>query len=109
MAPISGGFGGTGGVIGAALFGERPRLYRGTRFNKVNFSLAKCDRGKRGNVCHDCDRPPCFGDLWREATARGKWRCFGVANRVGDYERGALAASSALADHAGRDRQAVRR
>jgi hypothetical protein len=29
MAPTSGGFGGWG-EIGAVLFGERPRLYRGT-------------------------------------------------------------------------------
>ena len=46
MAPTSGGFGGTGGEIGAVLFGERSRLYKGTRFSKVNFLLAKCDRGK---------------------------------------------------------------
>jgi hypothetical protein len=28
-----------------------------------------------------------------KATTRGKWRCFGVAIRVGDYDRGALEAS----------------
>ena len=34
-----------------------------------------------------------------KATTRGKWRCFGVAIRVGDYDRGALEASPpALAD-----------
>jgi len=36
-----------------------------------------------------------------KATTRGKWRCFGVAIRVGDYDRGALEASPpALANHA---------
>src|SRR6516162_3512756 len=104
MAPTSGGVGGWGRDRGRTLSGgtERPRLYSGTRFNKVNFSLAKCDRGKQGSECHDCNSPSCFGNLWRKATARDKWRCFGVANRAGDYDRGALEASSAaLADHAG--------
>jgi hypothetical protein len=44
-------------------------------------------------VRHDCDRPFCFGNLWREATAGDKWRWFGVAIRVGDYDWGALEAS----------------
>ena len=35
----------------------------------------------------------CFGNLWREETARDKWRWFGGANRVGDYDRSALEAS----------------
>src|SRR6516162_9586638 len=55
MAPTSGGVGGWGRDRGRTLSGgtERPRLYSGTRFNKVNFSLAKCDRGKQGSECHD--------------------------------------------------------
>ena len=42
------GVSGDGGEIGAVLClggRERPRLYRETRPNKVNFSLVKCERG----------------------------------------------------------------